>query len=114
MPGKILIVEDDPLVAMMLEDFLEALGRVSAGVVDRVAAALAAIEQGDMGCAIVDVHLGNGETAEPVADALTARNIPFVVATGGFIAPPSPALAGRPTLLKPFNFETLSHALAQL
>ena len=82
-PQKILIVEDEPLIAMMLEDFLDALDRLVAGTVDSVASALELVEAGGIDAAIMDVNLRGGETSWPIADALAARGIPFVLATGG-------------------------------
>lgn len=111
MRKRILIVEDDPLVAMVLEEYLEALGQESSGAIDNVAAALACINAGNIDLAIVDVHLGNGETAEPIAEALNAHGIAFMITTGGFIAPPGPAFAERPVLLKPVTFASLEKAL---
>lgn len=112
MQSRILIVEDDPLVAMMLEGFLEALDRQALGPVDSVQAALARLDEGNIDAAIVDVHLANGETSEPVAEALGAGSIPFIVTTGGFIAPPGPVFAGRPVLLKPFTMASFEQALS--
>lgn len=112
MQSRILVVEDDPLVAMMLEGFLEALDRQAFGPVDSVQAALAQLDEGNIDGAIVDVHLANGETSEPVAEALAAKGIPFILTTGGFIAPPGPVFAGRPVLLKPFTVSSLEKALS--
>ncbi len=112
MQSRILIVEDDPLVALMLEGFLAALDRQALGPVDSVQAALAQLDEGNIDAAIVDVHLANGETSEPVAEALAARGIPFIVATGGFIAPPGPVFAGRPVLRKPFTMASFEQALS--
>ena len=75
---RILIVEDEPLIAMMLEDFLEILERQLAGVADNVADALALIASGGVDGAILDVNLRGGEKSWPVADALAAQGLPFV------------------------------------
>ena len=114
MKSRFLVIEDDPLVAMMLEDYLDALGHQTLGVIDNVAAALARIEAGGVDAAILDVHLANGETAEPVATALSARGIKFMIATGGFIAPPDSAFAGQTVLLKPFSISSLESALDEI
>jgi CheY-like chemotaxis protein len=81
-PLRILVVEDEGLVAMMIEDLLEDLGCELAGSLASVGAALAWIEAGgDADGALLDVNLG-GEPVFPVAEALRARGIPFAFATG--------------------------------
>lgn len=104
---SVLIVEDEPLIAMMLEDFLESLGHTIVGTVDSVAEALARIEQGRFDIAILDLHLKGGEEAWAVADRLTEANIPFVVATGGHIEPPPARHADAPMLAKPYTIDAI-------
>jgi CheY-like chemotaxis protein len=102
---SILIVEDEPLIAMMLEDFLESLGyRVKASV-ETVAAAV-----GGFDCAILDVNL-KGENVWPVADKLRAAGIPFVIASGGHVDPPPPAYAAVPMIEKPYTIDRVTPAL---
>ena len=107
---SILIVEDEPLIAMMLEDFLDSLGHRIVGTVDCVAEALPHVRQGGFDVAILDVHLRGGEQAWPVADELASRGIPFVVATGGNIEPPPARHARAPLLAKPFSVQKLAEA----
>ena len=79
---RILLVEDDGLVAMMLEDLLEDLGCQLAGSIASVGEALAWIEAGgEADAALLDVNLG-GEPVFPVAEALRARGVPFAFTTG--------------------------------
>jgi CheY-like chemotaxis protein len=109
---SILIVEDEPLIAMMLEDFLDSLGHTVAATCDTVAEALARVVQGGFDVAIIDVNL-NGEQVWPVADRLAAQGVPYVLATGGHIEPP-PALHARvPVLSKPFTLDAIEPALAE-
>jgi len=110
---NILIVEDEPLIAMMLEDFLDSLGHHVAGTVDSVSEALAKVEQGGFDIAIIDVHLKGGEPSWPVADLLVAKGIPFILATGGHIEPPPAAHANAPVLAKPFTIDAIEPALAR-
>lgn len=111
MAGRsILIVEDEPLIAMMLEDFIESLGHVPAGAADNVDDALACIERGGFDLVILDVNLGGSE-CWPVADALAARRIPFILATGGHVSPPPADHADAPTLAKPFTLDTVRETL---
>jgi CheY-like chemotaxis protein len=109
-----LIVEDDPLVAMMLEDALGALGHDIAGDAGDIASALDLIARMELDAAIVDVYLESGMPCDAVAEALAARSIPFLVATGGFVGQPGPCWNDRPILAKPFTLESLETALAGL
>ena len=109
-PRTILIVEDEPLIAMMLEDFLESLGYSVHGTADNVADALRQVEQGGFDLAILDVNL-NGQTAWPVAHKLRDNNIPFVIATGGHVEPPPPEFANVPVIEKPYTVDRVTPAL---
>lgn len=110
----ILLVEDEPLIAMMLEDFLDVLDYGVAGTADSVASALKAVDGGGFQAAILDVNLRAGEPSWPVADALADRGVPFLLATGGHVEPPPARHAGAPTLSKPFTMERVASALATL
>ena len=109
---SILIVEDEPLIAMMLEDFLDSLGHNVVGTAETVEEALARIDAGGFDIAIVDVHLKNGEHVWPVADRLFDEGLPFVLATGGHIEPPPARHAAAPVLTKPFTIDAIEPALA--
>uniref|UniRef100_UPI0035CBD7E1 response regulator n=1 Tax=uncultured Sphingomonas sp. TaxID=158754 RepID=UPI0035CBD7E1 len=111
---SILIVEDEPLIAMMIEDFLEVLGKTAAGTADTVEAALALVAKGGIDAAILDVNLRGGEKSFPIADALAAAGIPFVFATGGSQDTVAEDYRDRPTLPKPFTMDGVSQALAAL
>jgi DNA-binding response OmpR family regulator len=106
-PRSILIVEDEPLIAMMLEDFIRSLGHEVSGNCDSVGAALKVVEQGDFDLAILDINL-KGESVWPVATALRARDIPFVLATGGHVDPPPAEFAGVPTIEKPYTIDRVT------
>jgi CheY-like chemotaxis protein len=109
-PRRVLIVEDESLIAMMLEDFLDSLGHSLAGTCETVPDALARVEEGGFDVAILDVNL-NGQRVWPVADRLAARGIPYVLATGGHIEPPPPEHANAPVLSKPFTLDAVEPAL---
>jgi CheY-like chemotaxis protein len=113
-PQRILLVEDEPLIAMMLEDFLEALDKTLAGTADSVAAALELVSAGGIDAAILDVNLRGGEQSWAVADALAANGIPFVFATGGSQDGLVEAHRDRPTLAKPFTMDGVAKAIAAL
>lgn len=111
-PKRILIVEDEPLIAMMLEDFLELLDKEVAGTADCVAAALPLIDAAD--AAILDVNLRGGEKSVPVAEALARKGVPFVFATGGAEESVAEQFRDRPRLMKPFTMDGVAQALEAL
>ncbi|MBX9731501.1 MAG: response regulator [Sphingomonas sp.] len=114
MPANtILIVEDEQLIAMMLEDFVEMLGKRVIGPVDCIADGLAAIAAGGIDAAILDVNLRGDETSWPLADALTDAGIPFVFASGGSGSDIADRFRDRPMLSKPFTMDDVETALAR-
>lgn len=115
MPDKrsILIVEDEPLIAMMLEDFLETLGHDVVGTCESVEEAIARVDAGGFDVAIIDVQLKDGKQVWPVADRLAAEGKPFVLATGGHVDPPPEQHASAPVLSKPYTIEAIEPALAR-
>ncbi len=111
---SILVVEDEPLITMMLEDFLDALGYRLAGTCDGVADALAHVRDGGFDAALLDVNLRDGETSWPVADALSASGRPFVLATGGGDEGVPERHAAVPVLNKPYTLDGVKHAFESL
>ena len=112
MPAErsILIVEDEPLIAMMLEDFLESLGHSIAGTCDSVESALDRVDRGGFDLAILDVNL-KGENVWPVASRLRERNVPFVIATGGHVDPPPAEFNDAPVIEKPYTVDRVTPAI---
>lgn len=96
---------------MMLEDFLESLGHIVAGTAETVKSALERIEEGGFDVAIVDVHLKDGEKIWPVADRLSERGLPFILATGGHVEPPPPEYSSVPVLSKPYTIDAIEPAI---
>jgi CheY-like chemotaxis protein len=109
---SILIVEDEPLISMMLEDFLDTLGHRVAGTCDSLSEALDRVEQGGFDVAIIDVNL-KGELIWPVADRLVEKGVPYVLATGGHIEPPPAAHADAPVLSKPYTIDAIDPVLKE-
>ena len=103
-PHTILIVEDEPLIAMMLEDFLLSQGHEVRGPCESVAEGLAAVAADDFDLAILDVNL-KGESVWPVATALRAKDIPFVLASGGHVEAPPAEFANTPMIEKPYTID---------
>ena len=79
--ARILIVEDEPMIAITLEEVLIDAGFAIAGVAGKLDKALALIESGACDAAIVDAKLA-GISASPAAIALTARGLPYIVISG--------------------------------
>lgn len=80
-PARVLVVEDEPLVALQLQSDLEGDGHHVVGPVGDLAEGIALVQQEDIDAAFVDVSLGE-QTSADIADQLLARQIPFVFATG--------------------------------
>jgi CheY-like chemotaxis protein len=110
---RILIVEDEVLVSILIEDALADLGIEVAGVAGTLEEALAQAETGDFDCAILDVHI-QGKEVFPVAEALDARGVPFVFATGYGQGGVPEKYRERPVLQKPFMAPELERALAKV
>ena len=91
---RILVVEDELMIRMLLEDMLGELGYTVAAEAARIEEALDAAKNAEFDIAILDVNL-NGQPIAPVADALVARGMPFVFATGyGERGLPEPTATG--------------------
>ena len=110
---RVLVVEDEALVAMLVEDALLDAGASVIGPAATVAEALALLERETPDAAVLDLNLA-GETSTPVADALAARGVPFVVATGYGADGLPPGHASVPVLAKPYDPDDLTAALDRL
>jgi CheY-like chemotaxis protein len=109
---RLLVVEDEAMIAMMLEDMLDAFGCVVVDVAGTLAKGidLADNEALSLDGAILDVNLG-GETVYPVAERLARRGVPFIFCTGYGLAGLAAHFAHVPTLAKPYMREELEAAL---
>ena len=112
-PLSILLVEDEPLIVMMMEDVLDELGHQVAGSADSVVGALAALDGVAFDVAILDLRLRDGPSWA-VADALADRGLPYLLATGGHVEPPPSRHAGAPVLVKPFTFDAVRDKLDEI
>ena len=102
---RILLVEDEFLIVEAMEMWLSQAGAVVVGPVPSVERALALIESEGAGLdgAVLDVNLGQGETAYPIADRLNALGVPYLFATGDVRLIERPPHQGRPRLDKPVS-----------
>ncbi len=113
LPGlKVLVVEDEPLVAMLVEDMLTDLGCTVLGPAMQLAEGLRLAEAGEFDAAVLDINL-NGGRSFPIADLLKVRGIPFLFATG---YGGGEALEGRedPVIQKPYQMERLAEMLTAI
>jgi DNA-binding NtrC family response regulator len=109
----VLIVEDEAMVAIMLEDLLRELGCRAIGPASRVETALSCVEAMEFDLAILDVNL-NGEMSYPVADALESHKLPFLFATGYGSASIPEKYRQYAVLQKPFLKQELMDALVKV
>jgi CheY-like chemotaxis protein len=107
---RVLIVEDDVMIRMLIEDMLGDLGFAVAAEASKVHEALTAVKGTAFDVAILDVNL-SGETTGPVAEALAARGTPFVFATGYGEHGLPEQFRDRPLLKKPFQIDSLKRML---
>jgi DNA-binding NtrC family response regulator len=111
---RVMIVEDELLVAMELESLLEEQGCAVIGPAPTVDRALALLDREPPDAAILDVNL-DGQTAIPVAAALNARGVPFLLATGyGNAQASEPELKDAPRIDKPVSHDRLVRVLARI
>jgi len=109
---RILIVEDEPLIAMTVEDMIIEMGGIPVGPASNVAEGLRLADEGGLDGALLDVNL-NGGRSDDIAHRLASHGVPYIFATGygrngveGF--PDAPVIA------KPYRSETLAQMLAAL
>lgn len=109
---RILLIEDEAMVAFMIEDMLESFGSVVVEVAGDLSRGLALARDDALviDAAVLDVNLG-GEPVFPLAETLAARGVPFVFSTGYGREGVIPPFDCRPVLAKPFSAQSLAAAL---
>lgn len=107
---RVLVVEDESLVTIMLEDMLDMMGCAVVGTASNVEQAIQKIRDEIFDIAILDVNL-NGKLSLGVAEMLRERHLPFVLSTGyGKMGVP-PAYRSAPLIAKPFRHQELKDAM---
>ncbi|MGO9173664.1 MAG: response regulator [Rhodomicrobium sp.] len=107
---RVLVVEDESLVAMLIEEYLSEFGCIVAASARRVDKGLESLKDLDLGAAVLDVNVA-GESVSPIAEVLEGRNIPFVFASGYGARGVEARWTGHPVLQKPFTSNDLRSAL---
>jgi CheY-like chemotaxis protein len=110
---RVLLVEDEMIVTWLLTEMLADLGFAVVGPAVSVNQALAMIDVEAIDAAVLDVNL-NGQMSYPIADALTARGVPFVFSTGYDKDRLLEGYRTFPVLQKPFHQSELRDTLAKL
>ena len=108
----ILVVEDEPLIAMTVEDMILELGAVPVGPAANLAEGLRLASTGPLDAAVLDVNL-NGARSDDIARCLSDRRIPFIFTTG-YGRSGIDGFPHAPVITKPFRAETLAMMLARL
>ena len=111
---RVLIVEDEPLVAVMLEEFVRDLGCRFVLTASRTASALETVETVIPDIVILDITLDGNEPDFRIADALAARGILFMFASGYWPNVVPERHRHRPFLAKPFGIDQLAEALCRV
>jgi CheY-like chemotaxis protein len=109
---KVLVVEDEMMIAMLIEDMLDEIGCKLVGPATNVPRALELIGKENVEIAVLDLNL-DGQDTYAVADALQQMHIPFIFATGYGSTGLRKEYGNRPVLQKPFQAKDLEIALAQ-
>ena len=110
---RVLVVEDEALVALLIQDWIDELGYEVVGPAHTVDRALALIKQNKPDAAILDISLGGTDSA-PVADDLRMRNVPFAFASGRDEKAILSRHATAPMLAKPYDKDSLQSVLKEL
>lgn len=110
---RILVVEDEFLVAALLEDDLNAAGYAVVGPFTSLASATQAARGGRLDLAILDVNL-NGEMVYPLADELLARKVPFIFLSGYGLQDMPEKYRGAPRIAKPYDPPALIREVSRI
>jgi len=110
---RVLVVEDEVLVAMLVEEMLGQLGHEVVALSTHLEEAVRLAGSASFDFAVLDINL-NGELSFPVADVLLERGLPFVFATGYGAKILPPYLANRPLLQKPYSLDELRQVVDRL
>jgi DNA-binding response OmpR family regulator len=110
--ARIFVIDDEPLITAMMEDWLSELDHVVVGPAHNLASAFE-MAGNEIDAAIVDVSLGK-DNSYPLVDALMARGVPFALVTGHGEEGIDPRYRSQPALRKPFDFAAFRRTIDKL
>jgi len=108
---RVLLVEDEPLLAMLLEESLADLGHEPVGAAANVEQAHALLDLGAVDCALLDFSLGGSDTSVEIAQRLERLRVPFCYLSGHSTLEADSGAPDAPLLTKPVAMDSLSRAL---
>jgi len=111
---RVLVVEDEALIAMLLEDYLGEFGATIVGPASNLVDGHRLIESGGFDVALLDLNLGRGVTSYDLATELANRSVPFAFAFGADSYSLQDPFKSRPVLQKPFALADLERTLKEL
>lgn len=114
MTRRVLIVEDDAMIAMLIEELIGQLACKVAGFASSAAEARRMAREVDFDVALLDINLGHGETSFEAADIIRDRDLPFAFLTGYDLKAVRPDLRDRTIMQKPIDFEELRRFLVSV
>ena len=109
---RILVVEDEPLLSMLLEEHIDELGHIVAASVSTVDQAMNALDAALPDCALLDYSLSGDSTSAPVAHRLREAGVPFTYLSGHADLSHDDRAPPGPTLQKPYSLDQLQKAIA--
>lgn len=109
---KVLILEDELIIAFALEDMLADLG-AEVIVASSLDEAFARLGESEIALAVLDVNV-HGTKSYPFAEELARRDVPLIFATGYGDAEHPPVFSGAPTLTKPYSRQQLAEAISSI
>lgn len=111
----VLLVEDEAMIAILMEDFLRELGCEDVIICGDLSGALARVAFPGFDVAVLDINLSHGETSYPIAEELQRRGVPFVFVTGySFGDRHPPGFDDVPTVCKPYRIAQLETAMLRV
>ncbi|MDF8332107.1 response regulator [Novosphingobium cyanobacteriorum] len=111
---RILVVEDEPLLAMLLEENLADLGHEAVGTAATVEQALALLDEAPIDAALLDFSLGHDANSAPIARRLAEEGTPFYYLSGHTSLEAADDAPEAPLLTKPVSLEALKTALSTM
>lgn len=111
---RVLVVEDEPLLAMLLEESLADLGHIAIGAAASVTQAMALLDAEPIDCALLDFSLGGSDNSVAVAQRLHDQGVPFCYLSGHNSLDVGTGAPDAPMMTKPVSIDHLERALDRM